>query len=295
MIILHRLWTTESRLGIELGQNPLLLCNFINIKPMTKTDAARLTHCLRLLLLSMLALGCINTMVMAEPLTVTPYRPTVSNPAELSALRHLEVEFGVQSIQTGTANQRNSLPFTLKYPFAEQWGILVNGESWINARTPEETHEGFGNTALLIKHYHSLDETLAVGFEAGTVLPSAPTVLGQGRTDYLANFIVSKDISDLRIDINAGVTRKGYKEEEQDRYKFNWAIAPSIKLSPEWYLAGEFSGILSAQAKPSSQFLTAFSYLATPLLMLDFGGAIGMTSAADDYSIFAGFALLIAP
>jgi hypothetical protein len=85
----------------------------------------------------------------AEQLTVTPYRPTVSNPAELSALRHLEVEFGVQSNQPGMQEQRNSLPFLLKYPFADQWGILVGGEAWIRSRSEDETISGFGNTSTL--------------------------------------------------------------------------------------------------------------------------------------------------
>lgn len=231
----------------------------------------------------------------AEQLTVTPYRPTVSNPAELSALRHLEVEFGVQSNQPGMQEQRNSLPFLLKYPFADQWGLLVGGEAWIRSRSEDETISGFGNTSVLIKHYHLISPTLAVGFEAGAVLPSARQSLGQGRTDYLGNLIVSQDIADLRIDVNAGVTRKGFKEDDLDRYRYNWAIAGSYPINDLWGIAGEFSGILAKQQKSTSQFLASLNYLMTPQLMLDFGGTVGMTSVADDYTVFAGFSLLIAP
>jgi hypothetical protein len=231
----------------------------------------------------------------AEQLTVTPYRPTVSNPAELSALRHLEVEFGAQSTQPGMAVERNSLPFTLKYPFAEQWGLLVGSEAWIRSRSEEETISGFGNTSVLLKHYYPINPTLAVGFEAGASLPSARQSLGDGRTDYIGNLIVSQDISDLRIDVNAGVTRRGFKEEDLDRYRYNWAIAASHPLTERWAIAGEFSGVLAKQQKPTSQFLGALNYLMTPQLMLDFGGTIGIASATDDYGVFAGFALLIAP
>lgn len=231
----------------------------------------------------------------AEQLTVTPYRPTISNPAELSALRHLEVEFGAQSNQTGMVEERNSLPFTLKFPFAEQWGLLVNGEAWIKSRNADETIYGFGNTSVLLKHYYPISETLAVGFEAGSVLPSARYSLGQGHTDYLANLIVSKDIFDLRVDINAGVTRKGFKEEDLDRYRYNWAIAPSKMITERWGIAGEFSGTFAKQQKPTSQFLASLNYLMTPQLMLDFGGAIGLATISDDYNIFAGFSYLIAP
>jgi len=231
----------------------------------------------------------------AEQLTVTPYRPTVSNPAELSALRHLEVEFGAQSNQPGLETERNSLPFLLKYPFAEQWGLMVGGEAWIKSRDQDGTVSGFGNTSMLLKHYYPISQTLAVGFEAGATLPSARPSLGQGRTDYLANLIVSQDISELRIDINAGVTRRGFKEEALDRFRYNWAIAASQMITERWGVAGEFSGVLAKQQKPSSQFLASLNYLMTPQLMLDFGGTVGMTAMADDYGVFAGFSLLIAP
>ena len=231
----------------------------------------------------------------AEQLTVTPYRPTVSNPAELSVLRHLELEFGVQSNQPGLEVERNSLPFLLKYPFADQWGLLVGGEAWIKSRDQDETISGFGNTSVLLKHYYPINPALAVGFEAGAVLPSARQSLGQGRSDYLANFIVSQDISELRIDINAGVTRRGYKEPDLDRFRYNWAIAASQMITERWCVAGEFSGILAKQQKPSSQFLASLNYLVTPRLMLDFGGTVGMTDISDDYGAFAGFSLLIAP
>lgn len=231
----------------------------------------------------------------AEQLTVTPYRPTVSNPAELSALRHVELEFGIQSNQPGLDVERNSLPFLLKYPFAEQWGLMVGGEAWIKSRDQDETISGFGNTALLLKHYHPISPSLAVGFETGVILPSARPSLGQGRTDYLANLIVSQDISELRIDVNAGVIRHGYKEQDVDRFGYSWAIAASRMVTEHWGIAGEFSGILAKQQKPGSQFLASLNYLMTSQLMLDFGGTVGLTSVTDDYSVFAGFSLLIAP
>ena len=232
----------------------------------------------------------------AEQLTVTPYRPTVSNPAELSALRHLEFEFGMQSNQPGMEVERSSLPILLKYPFAEQWGLLVGGEAWIKSRDQSETISGFGNTSVLLKHYYPIGPTLAVGFEAGTILPSARQSLGQqGRTDYLANLIVSQDISALRIDVNAGVTRRGFKEEDLDRYRYNWAVAASQMITERWGIAGEFSGVLARQQKPTSQFLVSLNYSMTAQLMLDFGGAIGLTTLSDDYNVFTGLSYLIVP
>ncbi|MGZ4956388.1 MAG: hypothetical protein ACXV8Q_14880 [Methylobacter sp.] len=45
---------------------------------------------------------------------------------------------------------------------------------------------------MLLKHYCPISLVPAVGFEAGAVLPSGRQSLGQGRTDYLGNLIVSQ-------------------------------------------------------------------------------------------------------
>jgi hypothetical protein len=140
-------------------------------------------------------------------------------------------------------------------------GLLVGGEAWIKSRSEDETISGFGNTAVLLKHYYPITQNLAVGFEAGAVLPSARQSLGQGRTDYLANFIVSQDISELRIDVNAGVTRKGFKEDDLGRYRYNWAIAASQMFTERWGIGVEFSGVLAKQQKSTSQFLASLNYL----------------------------------
>jgi len=228
----------------------------------------------------------------AEQPSATPYRPTVSNPAELSALRHVEIEFGTQLNQPGEQEQRNSLPFLLKYPFHEHWGLLIGGEAWLEMRDAAGSDSGFGNTAVLLKHYHPLSETLAVGFEAGAVFPTARQPLGQGRTDYSGNLIVSQDIGNLRIDVNAGVTRQGYREENYSRFFYNWALAASHPLTERWGIAGEFSGIFYPQQQSSSQFLATLTYAPTPRLVLDFGSTVGITDVSDDYTVFAGFTWL---
>lgn len=56
--------------------------------------------------------------------SVTPYRPTVSNPAELSAARHLEIEAGFEYVNGGGLKERLATPVTLKYAFNRDWGIM---------------------------------------------------------------------------------------------------------------------------------------------------------------------------
>ncbi len=60
--------------------------------------------------------------------TATPYRPTVSNPANLSEPGWLEMELGWQTTKGGSNQWRSSLPLVAKLAFSENWGILVANE-----------------------------------------------------------------------------------------------------------------------------------------------------------------------
>lgn len=69
--------------------------------------------------------GVYSDMLPADELpSVTPYRPTVSNPAELSAARHLEIEAGFEHVNSGGLKERLATPVTLKYAFNRDWGIM---------------------------------------------------------------------------------------------------------------------------------------------------------------------------
>lgn len=243
-------------------------------------------------LASVISLLFFSVNVMAEAPSVTPYRPTISNPAELSALNQVEFELGAQFNQPGKPDNRYGFPFILKYALHQNWGVLIGGEAWAKLESSESSDSGFGNTALILKYYQPVSNTLAVGIEGSVILPSTTKPLGTGRTDYSANFIVSQDIDDWRVDLNVGITRQGFHTREDDRYKYNWALAASHPLSDTWGIAGEFSGLLGLQQKPTSQWLMALNYTINRQLVLDFGASVGINSSADDYGTFAGFSFL---
>src|SRR5262249_32037159 len=82
-----------------------------------------------------------------EP-SVTPYRPTVSDPADLSAPGWLEGEFGGLRTFGEDHSRSDSVPFLLKYAFDENHGILVGGNAYASiqpAGTPG--HSGVGDVA----------------------------------------------------------------------------------------------------------------------------------------------------
>jgi hypothetical protein len=65
--------------------------------------------------------------------TATPYRPTISNPAELSEPGWLELELGWQRISGGSDKRRDSMPLTAKLAFSDDWGVLVGTEARVSA------------------------------------------------------------------------------------------------------------------------------------------------------------------
>ncbi|HEY2463086.1 MAG TPA: hypothetical protein VGI32_03430, partial [Steroidobacteraceae bacterium] len=69
--------------------------------------------------------------IAAEVPVVTPYRPSVSTPAALSAPGWLETEAGVLSSDGGEPARRESLPYTFKYAFSPDWGIRLQGEALV--------------------------------------------------------------------------------------------------------------------------------------------------------------------
>src|SRR5947209_5000939 len=76
---------------------------------------------------------CTGT-VFADPPEVTPYRPTVSNPAALSAPGFLELEAGVARSHDDTDTRLLSVPYLLKYAFSENFGVVIGGDAYLDQK-----------------------------------------------------------------------------------------------------------------------------------------------------------------
>src|SRR6059058_2176255 len=87
------------------------------------------------------AAGSLALHAHADEVTVTPYRPSVSTPATLSAPGWLEVEAGGQRSRGSDPVVRDSIPYSLKLAFTPNWGVRVSGDAWVSER------DAGGNTA----------------------------------------------------------------------------------------------------------------------------------------------------
>ena len=66
-----------------------------------------------------------------EQPAVTPYRPTVSNPAALSQPGWLELETDLSSSKATDNSSRGNLPYLLKFAFTDNMGVLLGGDAFI--------------------------------------------------------------------------------------------------------------------------------------------------------------------
>lgn len=254
---------------------------------------------LRVLLVavSMLGLAAGAPACADEAAGVTPYRPTVSNPAALSAPGWLEAEFGVSRQKPGDGSRESSLPYLLKYAFSPDFGILLGGEARIvQTDVDGKRTRGGGDTLLMLKHRWALrdgDDAPALGLEWGFKAPTAEGGLGSGRTDYVANGIYSADMAGYALDVNLNVSRLGEQEPGVHRIQWGWATTISRALDAQWSVAGELSGIARRGAPVDNQALFALGYAISKRLVLDAGFAVGLSKAAPDRSLFLGVSVLL--
>ena len=229
-----------------------------------------------------------------EAPTATPYRPSVSTPAALSAPGWLEVEAGGLRAGGGGA-RRDSLPYTFKLAVTPDWGVRLSAEAWVQQTDASGARQsGGGDSAVVLKRRFAVDDASAFGVELGATLPTAPAGIGSGKSDTSLTGIYSADLGQYHTDLNLGFTRVGLIAAGEGRIQTLWAASLSKALNERWGLVGEFSGTRREGVPSTSQFLVAASYNFSTALVFDAGLARSTRSHVPDWSAFAGFTWLAA-
>ena len=228
-----------------------------------------------------------------EP-TVTPYRPTVSNPADLSAPGWFEGEVGGLRTLNEDHSRNGSVPWLLKYALDENYGLLLGGNGYVSQQLPGAPRQSsFGDTSIEWKQRFPVSDKAAFGIEAGVLVPTASHDLGVGKPQWLINGIFSTDLGESHLDVNLEEAHGGAEPTGVSLWQTTWAAAISHPISGDWGAALELSGIYQSGAATQSQALFALNYNWSRRLVLDCGAAYGLTHAAHDRSFFAGATFLI--
>lgn len=225
---------------------------------------------------------------------VTPYRPSVSTPAQLPLAGQLEFELG--GLASNNPDGRyNSLPYTFKYAFNREWGVLLEGEAFVSAPTDNGRVHGFGDTLLVLKRAFNVADATAFGLELAARLPTAPNGTGSGNTDWTINAIYSQDFGkNLHMDLNLNETRLGAPDPGAARMQTGLSGAFSHPLDEHWTATWELSGTRNSGAASTAQVLGALSYAPNPDLVIDVGLAHGLNPGSPKWSFFTGMVVPLA-
>lgn len=230
----------------------------------------------------------------ADAGSVTPYRPSVSTPAQLPAVGQLEYEAGLLGTKDG-GERRDSIPMLFKLAFSEQWGVLVGGDAYVSARDAGGARaRGLGDTTVTLKRAIVVDDATAFGVELGAKLPTAKDSIGSGKADYTLNTIVSKDFGKFHMDANANLTRLGAVEAGSARKQSGLAASFSHELAGRWGATAELSGTHRRGADNTAQLLLAAAYSPSKRMTIDFGVAHGLNAATPNLALFGGLVVPLA-
>ena len=224
---------------------------------------------------------------MADADPITAYRPSVSNPAQLSAAGQLELELGGVH-QNMDDTQRNSLPYLLKLAFNKEWGILIGGNAIMATHDATGSAHGWGDTDFTVKRAWIMDEATALGMEFGVKLSTAGDKFGTDNTDYTLNTIYSKDMGAIHMDLNLNDTSLGFADPGTSHSQIGWASSFSTALSQKWGTNIEFSGTHQGGVANAVQLLAALTYSPNKRLTFDFGFIRAFQPSPGNTSLFSG-------
>jgi len=229
-----------------------------------------------------------------EPRT-TPYRPSVSTPAALSAPGWLEIEAGWQHNHTDDS-RRDSIPLSFKLAFDPDWGIRLGSEAWVRQRSDAGERSGFGDTSLVLKRRFGIDDDQAFGLEGSVTVPTGKNGIGfgSGKPDYAVNAIYSGDFGAWHTDVNLLAARLGQPDPGASRTLWLFAGSLSRQLDDRWAVVGEYADTRQSGAEDSRQLLLAASYNLSKRMTLDAGAARSVRRGDSTWSAFTGLTWLAA-
>ena len=224
---------------------------------------------------------------------ITPYRPSVSSPAQLPLAGQLEFELGGLQVRAADARRR-SLPYLFKLAFSKEWGLLIGGELHVWSHQGSDEAQGFGDTVVTLKRAWIVDEASAFGVELGAKLPTANDSIGSGKADYTLNTIVSRDFGAVHMDANLIATRLGLVDPGTSATQVGASASFSTALAERWSITGEISGTRRSGADSGLQVLTALAYSPSKRLTIDFGIARAVRPTPAATSLFTGVVMPLA-
>lgn len=227
-------------------------------------------------------------------------RPLTTDDAWTVEKGKFQLETGFDASRQDNHDVEYNPALTFTYGLLERMDVGIgSGYLFLNPKEGDREN-GFADTDLKVK-YRLIDEkdwAPALAFTGKLKIPTASRSkgLGSGHTDFGMNAVVTKNLSKRWVaHLNLGYSFIG---EDRADNELNYSLGGQFILTEKWALVGELVGINNLNGRHGDDPLSALIgtyYLVTENLVLDAGLEIGMTKAAPDFRITAGFTWLFKP
>jgi len=235
----------------------------------------------------------------ADSFAANPNRPTVSNPAHVTAYGVLELEYGFDRFWPGQHVRQTSAGGLLKFGLLCDVELRWNTTSFISQTDLTGTHQTFGDnwfgTEIRIHRQTARLPTIALSYAGKTPSASTDHGLGSGHVDHSFTFGASETIRHFNFDFNLSQFLIGSPTSGFDRNQL-LALAFSRVISGKLQFAGEFYGETELnQGTPGfASSLWALTYTVVPRLVIDAGFEAGLTAGGPHRHAFFGATYSIA-
>jgi hypothetical protein len=227
---------------------------------------------------------------------IEPSRPTIANSAEVQRPGVLQLEAGYSDYTHGTEfRDEESLPLTLRFAASRRLLLAADVDatkSELVAGRARSTGVGdtwVGAQAVAVA---GAERHPAVGGAYFVKLPTASERegLGTGRVDHRVVLLVSRQLGETDVDLNAAYLNVG--REGSGRREAGGQVALAVSREPERRGVG-VQGELADESVEASEPRGAFAMGALLLRLsertrLDAGARVGLTHASPRAEAFAG-------
>jgi outer membrane putative beta-barrel porin/alpha-amylase len=231
---------------------------------------------------------------------IVPSRPTVSGPADIQRVGVLQLEFGLDA-EFDAKEFRNQQTTPLDLRFAALSRLLLEFQLEIVKSQVDRTDErvtGVGDAIIglqVVAFKRAGDPTFSFAYNSKLPTASKEKNLGSGRADHKAVLLISDQVGDFDLAINAAYLNVARKDSGRRADGGLFSIALSYKFENHFGLVGELSGQSLEFTLPRGIYqFGGVTYQVNRRLRFDAGVRFGVGAEAPRVSVVAGFVVGIA-
>ena len=232
--------------------------------------------------------------------TIQPDRPDLTNSTHVVGVGLLQVEFGGVYTFDGPGQRAFGSPFTARLGLFKWLEVRVGGDGLLVHADAGTRDTGFGNIQLgaKLRLWDSPGGTPLLAILPSVNVPTADAHkgLGSGDTDYTIALLTGADIGARgHIDFNYGLGSTGAGGGAPHFVQHLASISASVAVTHAWSPYAEVF-CLSRQdpgGSPAASIDAGATYTVGPRWALDGGFQVGLSDAAPNVGVFAGFSIIV--